>query len=134
MCQHRFQLFYNQLVSVLSSTESFKGVLLDDYEVHPFEDPNRVPNKALFCLLLTYVDMHFKTILWRNETYGFGFNAVLALQAHCASIMLVQQNTTQCDFTGMKIASQESLSSHLHHFWLQGIMQGWHAVSIAMML
>ncbi len=46
-----FQSFYNQLVSVLSSVESFEGVLLDDYEVHPFADPNGAPNKALFRLL-----------------------------------------------------------------------------------
>jgi hypothetical protein len=65
-----FQLFYNQLVRMLSSVESFDGVLLDDYEVHPFEDPNGAPNKSLFCLLLTYVDMHFKTILCRKETNG----------------------------------------------------------------
>jgi hypothetical protein len=39
--------------SILSSVGSFEGVLLDDYEVHPFEDPKRLPNKALFCLLLT---------------------------------------------------------------------------------
>jgi len=63
MRRRLFQLFYNQLVSVLSSMESFEGVLLDDYEVHPFADPNGAPNRALFRLLLTYVDMHFKTIL-----------------------------------------------------------------------
>ncbi len=51
-----FQSFYNQLVSVLSSVESFDSILLDDYEVHPFEDPNGAPNKALFRLLLTYVN------------------------------------------------------------------------------
>ncbi len=44
--QRLFQSFYSQLVSVLSSVESFNGILLDDYEVHPFEDPNGVPNKA----------------------------------------------------------------------------------------
>jgi hypothetical protein len=51
--QHLFQLFFNQLLSILSSVESFEDVLLEDYKVHPFEDPNRAPNKALFCLLLT---------------------------------------------------------------------------------
>ncbi len=61
--------------------ESFEGILLDNYEVHPFADPNGVPNKALFCLLLTYVDIHFKMILQRKETNGFGDKAVLALQA-----------------------------------------------------
>ncbi len=76
-----FQSFYNQLVSVLSSVESFEGVLLDDHEVHPFADPNGAPNKALFRLLLTYFDTHFKTILRRKETNGFGDKAVLALQA-----------------------------------------------------
>jgi hypothetical protein len=30
--------------------------------------------------------------------------------------MLVEQNTTQCDFPRLKIASQESLFSYLHHF------------------
>jgi hypothetical protein len=69
--RHRlFQSFYNQLVSMLSTVESFDGVLLNDYEVHPFEDPNGAPNKALFHLFLTYVDMHFKTILCRKETKG----------------------------------------------------------------
>jgi hypothetical protein len=58
-----FQSFYNQLVSVLSSVESFEGVLLDDYEVHPFADPNGVPSKALFRLLLTYIDTHYKMII-----------------------------------------------------------------------
>jgi hypothetical protein len=76
-----FQLFYNQLVSVLSSVESFDGVLLDDYEVHPFEDPNGVPNKALFRLLLTYIDTHYKMIIRRKEMNGFGDKSVLALQA-----------------------------------------------------
>ncbi len=64
-CVHRclFQLFYNQLVSVLSSVESFDGILLDDYQVHPFEDPNGAPNKALFRLLFTYVNTHYKMII-----------------------------------------------------------------------
>jgi hypothetical protein len=61
--QRLFQSFYNQLVSVLSSVESFDSVKLDDYEVHPFEDPNGVPNKALFRLLLTYIDTHYKMII-----------------------------------------------------------------------
>ncbi len=98
--------------------ESFEGVLLDNYEVHPVEDPNGVPNKVLFNLLLTYVDLHFKTILQRKETNGFDDKAVLALQAQCASITSAQQNATQRDFTGLKIASRESLASHLCHFLL----------------
>ncbi len=96
--------------------ESFEGILLDNYEVHPFVDPIGVPSKALFCLLLTYVDMHFKMILQRKETNGFGDKAVLALQAPCASLTSKEQTTTQRDFTGLKIASRESLSSYLHHF------------------
>jgi hypothetical protein len=79
----------------LSSVESVDGVLLDEYEVHPFKDPNGVPNKVLFCLLLIYVNMHFKMILQRKETNGFGDKAVLALQAQCASLMSVEQTTTQ---------------------------------------
>jgi hypothetical protein len=59
--------------------ESFDRVLLDDYEVHPFADPNGAPNMALF-------------------------KSVLALQAQCASLTLVEQNNTQRDFTGMRIA------------------------------
>ncbi len=64
-CVHRhlFQSFYNQLVSILSSVESFEGILLDDYEVHPFADPNGAPSKSLFRLLLTFVDTHYKTII-----------------------------------------------------------------------
>jgi hypothetical protein len=96
--------------------ETFEGVLLVSYEVHPFEDPNGVPNKALFCLLLTYIDMHFKTIFQRKETNGLGDKVVLALQVECTSITSVEQNTTQHDFTGMKIGSWESLSSYLHCF------------------
>ena len=106
--QHLFQSFYNQLVSVLSSVESFDRVLLDDYEVHPFEDPNGAPNKA--------VDTHYKTIIRRKETNGFGDKSVLALQAQCASLTSVEQNNTQRDFTGMRIAPRESLSSYLHRF------------------
>ncbi len=63
VCRRLFQSFYNQLVSILSSVKSFESILLDDYEVHPFEDPNRALNKALFRLLLTYVDTHYKTII-----------------------------------------------------------------------
>ncbi len=95
MHHHLFQSFYNQLVSLLSSMESFEGDLLDDYKVHSFEDPNGAPNKVLLCLLLTYIDMHFKTILWRKETNGLGDKAVLALQAQCASLTSVEQTTTQ---------------------------------------
>jgi hypothetical protein len=73
--------------------------------VHPFEDPNGAPNKVLFCLLLTYVHMHFKMILRRKETNGFGDKAVLARQVQCARITSVEQNNTQRDFTGMKITS-----------------------------
>ncbi len=93
--------------------ESFDRVLLDDYEVHPFEDPNGVPNKALFRLLLTYIDTHYKMIIWRKETNGFSDKSVLALQAQCASLTSVRQNNTQRDFTGMRIAPRESLSSYL---------------------
>ncbi len=96
--------------------ESFEGVLLDDYEVHPFEDPNGAPNKALFHLLLTYVNMHFKMILRWKETNGFGDKAVIALQAQCASLTSVEQTTTQREFTRLKITSRESLSSYLHRF------------------
>jgi hypothetical protein len=89
---------------------------LDDYKVHPFADLKDAPNKALFRLLLTYVDMHFKMIIWRRDTNGIRDKAVLALQAQCASITLVEQTNTQRDFTGMKIMSHESLSSYHHHF------------------
>jgi hypothetical protein len=87
-----FQSFYNQLVSILSSVESFEGVLLDDYKVHPFEDPNGAPNKAYFRLLMTYTNMHFKTILRRMDNNGFGDKALLALQMQCTSLMSVEQN------------------------------------------
>jgi hypothetical protein len=70
MCHRLFQSFYNQLVSILSSVELFEGVLLDDYEVHPFEDPNGVPNKALFHLLLTYADMHFRQLYRGRKSTG----------------------------------------------------------------
>ncbi len=83
--------------------ESFDGILLDNYDVHPFADPNGVPNKALFRLLLTYVDTHCKMIVQRKEANGFGDKSVLALQAQCASLTLVEQNNTQSDFTGMRI-------------------------------
>jgi hypothetical protein len=116
VCRHLLKSFYNQLVSILSSVESFDGVVLEDYEVHPFEDPNGAPNKALFRLLLTYVDTHYKMIIRRKETNGFGDKSVLALQAQCASLTLVEQNNTQHDFTGMRIAPRESLSSYLHRF------------------
>jgi hypothetical protein len=116
MCRHLFQSFYNQLLSILSSVESFNGVLLDDYEVHPFEDPNGAPNKALFRLLLTYIDMQFKMILRRKETNGFGDKAFLALQAQCARLTPIKQTTTQQEFTGRKVTSQESLSPYLHRF------------------
>ncbi len=111
-----FQSFYNQLVSVLSSVESFDSIFLDDYEVHPCEDPNGVPNKALFRLLLFYVNTHYKMIIWRKETNGFGDKSVLAIQAQCASLTSVKQNNTQRDSTGMRIAPRESLSSYLHRF------------------
>jgi hypothetical protein len=89
---------------------------IGDYEVYPLTNPNGAPNKALFCLLLTYVDMHFKMIIQRKDTNGFGDKAFLALQAQCASIMSVEQNNTQRSFTRMRIVSQKSLSSYLHHF------------------
>ncbi len=103
-------------MSVLSSVESFDRVLLDDYEVHPFADSSGVPNKTLFRLLLTYFDNHYKMIIRRKETNGFGDKSVLALQAQCASLTTVEQNTTQREFTGMRIAPRESLSFYLHQF------------------
>jgi hypothetical protein len=60
--------------------------------------------------------MHFKMILRRKETNGFGDKAVLALQVQCASLTSVEQTTTQREFTRLKITSRESLSSYLHHF------------------
>ncbi len=55
MRQCLFQSFYNQLVSVWSSVESFDGILLADH--------SGAPNKALFRLLLTYADNHYKMII-----------------------------------------------------------------------
>jgi hypothetical protein len=46
-------------------------------------------------LLLTYIGMHFKTILQRKETNRFGDKVVIALQEQVASITSVEQNTTQ---------------------------------------
>ncbi len=109
-------------------------MLLDDYEVHPFEDPNRAPNKALFRLLLTYVDTHYKTIIQRKETYGFGDKSVLALQAQCASLTSVEQNNTQRDFTGMRPASWESLSLIYIGFRWQETRQRLQETSILMTL
>jgi hypothetical protein len=59
---------------------------------------------------------HYKMIIQRKETNGFSDESVLALQAQCASLTSVEQNNTQCDFTGMRIAPWESLSSYLHRF------------------
>ena len=55
-------------------------------------------------------------IIRRKETNGFGDKSVLALQAQCASLTSVEQNNTQRDFTRMRIAPRESLSSYLHRF------------------
>ncbi len=103
-------------MSVLSSVELFDGVLLEDYELHPFADPNGVPNKALFRLLLTYVSNHYKMIIRMKDTSGFGDKSVMSLQEQCASSTLAEQNNTNWDFTGMRIVSSESLSSNLPRF------------------
>jgi hypothetical protein len=63
---------------ILQSTGKHFEVLLDDYEVHPFADPNGVPKKALLHMLLTYIEMHLKMILQRKETNRFGDKAILA--------------------------------------------------------
>ncbi len=42
-------------------------------------------DQLIFYFLLTYVDTHFKMILQRKETNGFGDKSVLDLQAQCAS-------------------------------------------------
>jgi hypothetical protein len=60
---HLFKSFYGQLTSILSGEEHFQGVLLDNFEVRPFAEPSGAPNKALFMLVLTYVDDHFKTVI-----------------------------------------------------------------------
>ncbi len=93
--------------------ESFEDVLLDDYKVDPFADPNGMPTQSI---VLFPADMHFKMILQRKETNGFGDKAVLVLQAQCASLTFVEQTTTQHEFTGIWIVSREVLSFYLHHF------------------
>jgi hypothetical protein len=57
-----FKFFYGQLVSILSGKEHFQGVLSDNFEITPFDDPNGTPNKVLFMLVLTYVDKHYKSV------------------------------------------------------------------------
>jgi hypothetical protein len=73
-----------------------------------------VPNKEIFRLLLTYVDTPFKMSIRRKDTYRFGDKAILALQAQCLSLTSVEEHKTQRNFTGIRIASRESLSSYLH--------------------
>jgi hypothetical protein len=81
-----------------------------------FQTPMEHQKKAFFRLLLTYVDEHYKTIIRRKDTCGFGDKSFMALQTQCASLTSTEQNNTHKDFTGMRIASRESLSSYLHRF------------------
>jgi hypothetical protein len=81
VCWRLFKSFYGQLVSILSGEEHFQGVLSDNFKITPFDDPYGTPNKVLFMLVLTYVDEHYKTVIRRKDTNGFGDKAILALQA-----------------------------------------------------
>jgi hypothetical protein len=110
------QVFYGQLVSILSGEEHFQGILSDNFEITPFDDPNGTPNKVLFMLILMYVDEHYKTVIWRKDTNGFGDKAILVLQAQCASITAFETHSTHHEFTGLQIAPKESISAFLHRF------------------
>jgi hypothetical protein len=75
-----FKSFYGQLVSILSGEDFFQGILLDNFEIHPFHDTTGAPSKAFFMLLVTYINKHYKTVIRRKGTNGFGDKAILALQ------------------------------------------------------
>ena len=111
-----FKSFYGQLVSILSGEEHFQGVLSDNFEITPFDDPYGTPNKVLFMLVLTYVDEHYKTVIRRKDTNGFGDKAILALQAQCASITAFETHSTHREFTGLRIVPKESISAYLRRF------------------
>jgi hypothetical protein len=89
------------LVSILRREEQFQGILLDNFEITPFDDSDGTPNKVLFMLILTYVDKHFKTVIRRKDTNGFGDKAILALQAQCASITAFETHSTHRESTGL---------------------------------
>jgi len=106
--------FYGQLVSILSREEQFQGILLNKFEITPFDDPDETPNKVHFMLILTCIDEHFKTVIQRKDTNGFGDKAILALQAQCASITALETHSTHREFTGLHIVPRESNSAYLH--------------------
>jgi len=116
VCWWLFKSFYGQLVSILSGEEHFQGVLSDNFEITPFDDPYGTPNKVLFMLVLMYVDEHYKTVIRRKDTNGFGDKAVLALQAQCASITAFETHSTHREFTGLRIVPKESISAYLRRF------------------
>lgn len=67
-------------------------------------------------LVLTYVDEHYKTVIRRKDTNGFGDKAILALQAQCASITAFETHSTHREFTGLRIVPKESISAYLRRF------------------
>jgi hypothetical protein len=67
-------------------------------------------------LVLTYIDEHYKIVIWRKDTNGFGDKAILTLQAQCASITAFETHSTHREFTGLQIVPKESISAYLHHF------------------
>jgi hypothetical protein len=67
-------------------------------------------------LVLTYVDEHYKTEIWRKDTNGFGNKAILVLQAQCASITAFETHSTHREFTGLQIAPKESILAYLRRF------------------
>ncbi len=89
------------MVSILSGEENFQGVLSDNFEIAPVDDPNGTPNKVLFMLILMYVDEHYKTVMWQKDTNGFGDKAILALQAQCATITAFETHSIHHEITGL---------------------------------
>ncbi len=67
-------------------------------------------------LILMYVDEHYKTVIWRKDTNGFGDKAILTLQAQCASITAFETHSTHREFTGLRIVPKESISAYLRRF------------------
>ncbi len=90
ICWRLFKSFYGQLVSILSGEDFFQGILLDNFEIHPFHDTTGAPSKAFFMLLVTYINKHYKTVIRRKGTNGFGDKAILALQLNALALPLLK--------------------------------------------
>ena len=111
-----YSRWVKSLKMIITSFHQFLNLFDEEMKVHSLPKSMKDENKALFILINSYVQGHWKNIIARKEIAGQGDKALKQIRRTCTTLTESQRNQFHIMLTTMKMHGTESATSYLRRF------------------